>query len=212
MLERVDPSNNSTVALFSGPLISPLTSRWRPFPFPPSFFFFFLEFLYPPFSLPFRSGFPPHWSRHVFCWRSPKEGPGCRILARISFANVYLCVTLLFSLPIYPFFSPIFPLFVSPLKKESVVLNCLCVGISCPGILLVSDFDNGSSSSNFHLWTFFQTRSIFGFLYPLKVQGDSLGQHAVSCLAWFSAKCESGEYQTQQTQGTYTRPWTSVQP
>lgn len=33
-------------------------------PFP--LLIFFLEFLYPPFSLPFRSGLPPHWSPHVF--------------------------------------------------------------------------------------------------------------------------------------------------
>lgn len=61
--------------------------------------FFLLEFLYPPFSLPIRSWLPSHWSQHVSCWRGHKEGPGWRIAARISFADLYLCVAFIILSP-----------------------------------------------------------------------------------------------------------------
>lgn len=76
-------------------------------PFPPSFFFFsFLNFFIPPSVYHFVLGFLRIGLDMYFVGEVKKKDPGYRILARISFANVYLCVALLFS-PIYSLFSPI---------------------------------------------------------------------------------------------------------
>lgn len=151
-------------------------------PFPPSF----LEFLYPPFSLPFI----------LFLFWVASSVSACIFLAKAKEDLVAGFWPFLADLPVsIPFPSPshfsfffktffTFPFSsLSLLKKESAVLTVSCVGISCLWDLSVSDF---------FLW-FEQLQSplvhFFCFLVPAPTRGD--GRYA----AWFClalVMCERG--------------------